>query len=68
MKKKLTLVERALIKKGKNAVWLASKLGVSHQAVYAWIQRKHIPSNENLFTMARVLNTKLEDLVIDFYN
>ena len=36
----------------------------SPQAIYGWQQGKYLPSIDNLFILATILNVKIEDIVI----
>jgi len=41
---------------------VASKLGVSQTVLSRWINNHSMPSVENLFRLARILNCKADDL------
>ena len=36
----------------------------SPQAIYGWQQGKYLPSIDNLFILAAILNVKIEDIII----
>jgi len=61
----MTIIERTLIKKGKNAVWLAKQLGVSHQAVYGWLGRKYSPAPRHIVEMSKLLGIKNDSIIDD---
>lgn len=58
---------RELIKQGKDVKWLATKLKVSHQAVYAWKSGKTKPKIEQIKKMSVLFNIDMEDLISDHY-
>lgn len=61
------MIKNLLRRKGKDAQWLAKRIGVSHQAVYSWENRKTRPLPKNMLAMSKVLGVKMDTLVDYFY-
>ena len=58
---------KALLLKGKSVEWLAKKLDVTHQTVYAWKLGKVKPKVEHLKEISKLLNVPMETLINDYY-
>lgn len=64
MKKILKISEVLKLKNIKQKV-LAEKIGVTRVTVSTWCNNKSIPSIETLLLIAKVLNVKISDLIIE---
>ena len=51
-----------IAKRGYKKKWVAEQLGVSQTVLSRWINNKSIPSLENTFKLAHILNCKVDDL------
>ncbi len=49
-------------KRGYKKKWIAKQLGVSQEVLSRWINGKNMPSVENLFRLAALLECKVDDL------
>lgn len=49
-------------KRGYKKKWVAKQLGVSNEVFSRWVNDKSIPSVENLFKLAALLECKVDDL------
>lgn len=50
---------------GRKKKWVAQQLGVSQEVLSRWINGRSMPSVNNLFKLAKILNCKVDDLYED---
>lgn len=48
----------------KTGTWLADALGISHQAVYAWLNGRALPSNVHLIEIERLSEGRVTGLTL----
>jgi putative transcriptional regulator len=57
-----------LVEKKRTGKWLAEKLGKNEATISRWCTNESQPSLETLFTIARVLNVDVRELIISTKN
>ena len=56
-------IKEVLEVKGIKQIWLADQLGKSYNMVNSYVQNRRQPSIANLFKIAEILDTEVEDLL-----
>ena len=58
-------IKEVLEDKGIKQKWLAEKLGKSYNMVNSYVQNRRQPSLDNLYKVAKILNTEVKDLLVE---
>jgi transcriptional regulator with XRE-family HTH domain len=58
-------IKEVLEEKEKTQTWLSEKLGKSYNMVNSYVQNRRQPSLEVLFQIAKILNVKAKELIVD---
>ena len=58
-------IKEVLEDKGIKQKWLAEKLEKSYNMVNSYVQNRRQPSLENLYKVAKILNTEVKDLLVE---
>ena len=64
-KQRYNIIKEVLARKGITAVALAEEIGVHENTISNWSQNKSQPSIQMLFLVARILEVKPGDLLVD---
>lgn len=64
----MNLIEEVLHEKGIKQTWLADKLGKRFNMVNDYCNNKRQPSLEVLFTISKLLNVDVKDLIVSNKN
>ena len=57
-------IKAVLEEKGIKQTWLAEKLGKSYNMTNSYVQKRSLPSLEDLNRIANILNVDVKDLII----
>ncbi|GGJ62155.1 helix-turn-helix domain-containing protein [Virgibacillus salexigens] len=57
-----SLINEQIEKRGYKKKWVSQELGVSQEVLSRWVNGKSMPSVENLFKLAELLDCKVDDL------
>ncbi|GGP14212.1 helix-turn-helix transcriptional regulator [Oceanobacillus neutriphilus] len=55
-------INKIIQEKGLKNKWVANQLNVSPNIISRWVNNKSMPSVENLFLLAKLLDCKVDDL------
>ncbi|MEP2771977.1 MAG: helix-turn-helix transcriptional regulator [Fulvivirga sp.] len=58
-------IKEVLESKGIKQTWLAEKLGKSYNMVNSYVQNRRQPSLEDLYSIAKILEVSVKDLLIE---